>query len=236
MLPQPPPDAPAPPPSEAALLSKRKWNQLLTVGFVSLGILVLLVLTAPLILRRPSRGVQTEAVNNARQIGLALFEFETEYGKFPDATTVAAVRGKTGTLIPLGTKFSNDFFRQLLASGITTSEQMFYAKTGDTRKPDGLMAGSQALEKRECGFTYFLGATQSDTPSRPLVVAPMIPGTDRFDPKPFKGKAVILKLDNSVTSLPIDKNGHVIFLGRNLMDPHHPIWEGHAPVIAWPEF
>jgi hypothetical protein len=63
----------------------------------------------------------------------------------------------------------------------------------------------------------------------------MIPGTDRFDPKPFKGKAVILKMDNSVTSLSIDKAGHAILDGRNLMDPHHPIWEGHAPVIAWPD-
>ena len=236
MLPQPPPDAPAPPPSEAALLSKRKWNQLLTVGFVSLGILVLLVLTAPLTLRSRKKSYQTEAVNNARQIGLALFEFETEYGKFPDASTVAAVNGKTGTLLPLGAKSSNDFFRQLLASGIAPSEQMFYAKNRNARKPDGLVAGSQALEKGECGFTYFLGATASDTPSRPLVVAPMIPGTDRFDPKPFKGKAVILKRDNSVTSLLINKDGHVIFQGRNLMDPYHPVWEGHAPVIAWPEF
>lgn len=192
-------------------------------------------MATPRVIRSPKKADQTEAISNVRQIGLALFEFETEYGKFPDTTTVAAVKGKAGTLIPLGAKSSNDFFRQLMASGIAQSEQIFYSKNRDTRKPDGLMAGSQALEKRECGFTYFLGATSRDTPGRPLVVAPMIPGTDRFDPKPFKGKAVILKLDNSVTSLPIDKNGHVIFLGRNLMDPHHPIWEGHAPVIAWPE-
>ncbi|MGL5017616.1 MAG: hypothetical protein ACRDBP_05750 [Luteolibacter sp.] len=72
-------------------------------------------------------------------------------------------------------------------------------------------------------------------PSRPLVAAPMIPGTDRFDPKPFKGKAVVLKLDGSVYSLPIDKNGHVILESWNMMDPHHPVWKGHAPVIAWPE-
>jgi len=201
-----------------------------------MGIVALLVLTAPLTLRSRKKPDQTEAVNNARQIGLALFEFETEYGRFPDATTIAVVQSKTGSHLPLGVKSSNDYFRQLLASGIAPSEQMFYSKNRDTRKPDSLMAGSQALEKRECGFTYFLGATQSDTPSRPLVVAPMIPGTDRFDPEPFKGKAVVLKLDNSVTSLPIDKDGHVIFLGRNLMDPHHPVWEGHAPVIAWPEF
>jgi len=235
MLPQPPPDAPAPPPSEAALLSQRKWRQLLTVGLVSLGIVVLLVLIAPLILRSRKKTDQTEAVSNARQIGLALFEFEAEYGKFPTATTIAAVKAKTGTLLPLGTKNSNDFFRQLIAAEISQNEGMFYARTAGGRKPDNVFDATHALEKRECGFTYFLGATEKDNPRRPLVVAPMIPGTDRFDPKPFKGKAVILKMDNSVTSLSIDKAGHAILDGRNLMDPHHPIWEGHAPVIAWPD-
>jgi hypothetical protein len=63
----------------------------------------------------------------------------------------------------------------------------------------------------------------------------MIPGMNRFDPKPFNGKAILLKLDNSVTLLPIDKVGHAIMYDRNLMDPDHPIWDGHAPVIAWPD-
>lgn len=194
-----------------------------------------LVLTAPLILRSSKKTYQTEAVNNARQIGFALFEFETIYRKLPDATTIAPVRSKSGSHLPLGTHSSNDYFRQLMASGIAVSEQMFYAKGQDTRKPDGLMDGSHALAKGECGFTYFMGAIATDSPARPLIAAPMIPGTDRFDPKPYKGKAVVLKLDNSVTSLPIDKSGHVILNGRNMMDPHHPVWEGKPPAIAWPE-
>lgn len=235
MQPQPPPNALAPPPSEAALRSRRKWGWLQIVGIVSI-ILCLALLSRPAVISGCSiKPNHNEAVNNARQIGLALFEFETEYGKLPDATTVAAVRGKTSTLLSQGVKSSNDFFRQLLAGGIAPSEAMFYAKNRGMHKPDGLMAGSQALEKGECGFTYFLGTIKSDTPSRPLIVAPMIPGTDRFDPKPFEGKAVVLRLDNSVTSLPINKDGHVILNGRNLMDPHHAIWQGHAPVIAWPE-
>lgn len=196
---------------------------------------ILGLLLAPLMLRSRKAPDQTEGVNNARQIGLALDEFKTEYGKFPDATTIAEVRRKTGTLLPLGTKSSNDFFRPLMASGIAQSEAMFYTKGQGTHKPDGRMDGSNALAKGECGYTYFMGALIGDNPSRPLVVAPMIPGTDRFDPKPFKGKAVVLKLDNSVASLPIDKDGHVILYGRNMMDPHHPIWDGHAPVIVWPD-
>ena len=109
MLTQPPPNAPAPPPSEAALLSQRKWNRLLTVGLFSFGIVVLLGLTLPLTVRSRKKSNQVEAVNNARQIGLALFEFEAEYGKFPDATTIATVRRKTDTSLSLGARTSNDY-------------------------------------------------------------------------------------------------------------------------------
>jgi hypothetical protein len=196
---------------------------------------VLAGLTSPFVIRSRKKSDQTEAIGNARQIGLALFEFEMDYGKFPDETTITAVRSKTGASLPLGTKTSNDYFRQLFAANMTQSERMFYAKGDGVRKPDGNIGRSAALAKRECGFTYFLGATDTNNPGRPIVVAPMIPGTDRFDPQPFKGKAVILRIDNSVTSVPIDRHGHVILNGRNLMDPQHPIWEGRAPSIAWPD-
>jgi type II secretory pathway pseudopilin PulG len=234
-LPQPPPDAPAPPPSEAALRSHRWWRWIWVVGVFSM-VAVLAGLTSPLVIRSRKKSDQTEAISNARQIGLALFEFQAEYGKLPDETTIAAVQSQKGSLLPMGTKTSNDFFRQLLASEMTQREGMFYAKGDGVRKPDENINGSAALAKRECGFSYFLGATDTNNPDRPIVVAPMIPGTDRFDPEPFKGKAVILRIDNSVTSGLIDEHGHVILNGRNMMDPHHPIWEGHAPTIAWPDF
>ena len=235
MLPQPPPDAPAPPPSEAAILSQKKWKWLWGVGAFSIIAIALAVLKTPLVFRKRTICDQTEDISNARLIGLALFEFETEYGKLPDATTIAAVRNKTGTTLRLGTASSNDFFRQLLASGTAQSEAMFYAKGEGARKPDNVFIGGKALEKSECGFTYFLGSSIKDNPARPLVVTSMIPGTDRFDPKPFKGKVVMLKLDNSVTTLPINKDGHVMIAGINLMDPANLIWDGHPPVIAWPD-
>ena len=176
-----------------------------------------------------------EAVNNARQIGMALFEFETEYGKFPDSSTIEAVRKNTGTVLPLGTKNSNDYFRQLIGADMTQYEPMFYAKVKGARKPDGLTDPTHALTKGEVGFTYLAGLSIVGNPSRPLVVAPMIPGTDRFDPKPFEGKAVLLRMDNSVTSLPIQKDGHVLLYGKNLFDPTNPIWDGKPPVIVWPD-
>jgi len=194
-----------------------------------------LLLSAPITIRSRKKPYQTEAVSNARQIGLALFEFETEFGSFPGLGTIAAVRTKTATDLDLGITSSNDYFRQLIASEITQSEPMFYAKINGSRRPDGDFTKGEALKTGECGFTYFLGAKITDNPSRPLVVTPMIPGTDRFDRKRFHGKAVVLKLDNSVTSYPINEDGHLMIAGRNIMDPGHPIWDGHAPVIAWPD-
>lgn len=235
MLTQPPPDAPAPPPSEAAILSQKKWKWLWVAGVVSIIIVALAGLTAPLVVRKRTNCGQTEEVSNARQIGLALSEFENQYGSYPDAATATRIRSETKTTLNLGTKSSNDFFRQLLAANITQSEKIFYAKGSSVHKPDDVIAGAKALEKGECAFTYLLGASIRDNPSRPLAVAPMIPGTDRFDPKPFEGKAVILRIDNSVTSLRIDKMGHVNYGVGDLMDPSNLIWDGHPPVIAWPE-
>jgi hypothetical protein len=219
MLPQPPPNAPAPPPSETALRSQRIWRWIWVTGVIS--ILLSLLLSAPMVFRSRKASDQIKALSNARQIGSALFEFESEFGKYPEASGASVT--------------SNEVFRQLFTSNIRNNEKMFYAWVSGTKMPDENMAGAELLKKGECGFTYFMGAKATDNPSRPIVVTPMIPGTDRFDPKPFEGKAVILRLDNSVTSMTINKDGHVMLDGRNLLDPGHPIWGGHAPAIAWPD-
>lgn len=135
----------------------------------------------------------------------------------------------------MGTKTSNDFFRQLMGAWIVQSEPMFYAQIKDARIPDNLMDPAHALTKGEVGFAYLAGLAVEGNPSRPIVVTPLIPGTDRFDPKPFDGRAVILKMDNSATLVPIRKGGHVLLNGQNILDPSHPIWDGKPPVIAWPE-
>lgn len=229
---QPPPDAPAPPPSEAALRSHRWWRWIWVVG-VSSVIGLLVGLGAPLVIRSPRNASLTEAVSNAKQIGLALFEFEGEYGKYPDDTTIAAVQSRTGSRLPLGTKTSNDFFRQLIASNLA-SEPMFYAKVEGCTRGNGLGAKAD-LAKNECGFSYIAGLTSTGNSSRPLAVTPLIPGTTRFDPKPFNGRAMILRMDNSVTMMTIHKNGHVMAHGVNLLDPANPIWGNEKFTIVWPD-
>ena len=154
----------------------------------------------------------------------------------PSETTIKPVGLKTGTRLHLGTQSSNDYLRQLIAAGYITDERAFYAPIKGSNKPDTLMDGAQAIAKGECGFAYVIGPESGARPFQPLLVTPLIPGTHRFDPKPFDGRAVIYRTDGTVMSEPIDKNGHVPdAAGRDLLDPANPIWNGKQPVIAWPE-
>jgi hypothetical protein len=73
-----------------------------------------------------------------------------------------------------------------------------------------------------------------------LVVTPLIRGTDRFDPRPFNGVAIVLCIDGAGSRsgpvFPINKHGEVIdSSGKHILDPANPIWGGEVPVIAWPE-
>lgn len=196
-------------------------------GFTLVELLVVIViiaalagLTAPMVIRQRKKADQTEAVNNARQIGLALFEFETAYGSFPDATTATEVKNSTQTVLPLGSASSNDYFRQLLAAEVCQSEAMFYAKTAFTKKPDNVFSdANNALEKGEVGFGYIMNTntafSTAGNPARPIVAAPLkYPfETGKFDTDMYDYKAVVLRIDNSVQSLQVLKTTQLAQVG-----------------------
>ena len=211
----------------------RNW----LMGLIVVVILLVIVgAILPMILSSAKKSPLTEAIVNSKGIGLALFNFEEDYRKYPDATTVDAVRKEDTSHLPLGTRSSNDFFRQLIAAGYVDNEKLFYANIRGCRKPDGDMRPAQVLEKGECGFSYILGADGKSNPLRPILVTPLIPGTTHFDPKPFKGLAVIYRLDNSAMCERINEYGDVIdSTGKPLFDPSNPVWGDKPPVIAWPE-
>jgi hypothetical protein len=240
--PQPPPDAPAPPPGPEAMRSLQVMKWILRIGGISVAFTILYFLLPRIIYKKRSPHDLGEALSNSSQIGLSLFVFEEEYERFPDATTIPAVQAATGTKLALGDSSSNDLFRQLLAT-VGRSEKIFWAKTASTpKKPDDIL-GADALVPGECAFTYIAGLTSTSHPDAPILMTPVVPGTWKFDPKPFNGEAIILFLNssgaglpgNSATRLPIDKNGDVILNGMNLFDPRQPFWRGKAPDIKYPE-
>jgi prepilin-type N-terminal cleavage/methylation domain-containing protein len=198
-------------------------------GFTLVELLVVIViiaalagLTAPMVIRQRKKADQTEAVNNAKQIGLAMFEFSDAYGSFPDSTTGEQVTENTGTTLTFAGGASNDFFRQLIAAEISQSEAMFYAKTNYTKKPDNVYnTSTTALAAGEVGFGYIMNGDSafntSGNPSRPIVVAPLggttTPSTTEFDVDMYDSKAVVLRIDNSVQSLNILKTNKQAQMG-----------------------
>lgn len=206
-------------------------------GYIGIFVMIAMLagLTAPMVIRQRKKADQTVAVSNARQIGLALMEFESEYGRYPDDSTARLVADDTKTPKITGSS-SNARFQQLFSASLTQSENMFYAKTSGTRKPDGNISGDQALAPGECGFAYIENIRTDDGVPRPLAMTPFVKGRTEFDPTPFDNTAVILWSDNSVRSQPIDRiTGEVIIDGQNLLDPTHPIWGGVPPSLLLPE-
>jgi prepilin-type N-terminal cleavage/methylation domain-containing protein len=218
-------------------------------GFTLVELLVVIViiaalagLTAPMVIRQRKKADQTEAVNNARQIGIALLEFETEYGSFPDSTTATAVNTATGNT-PKSGSTANAIFHQLFAAGYTQSEAMFYCKAAYTKKPDGdVSTSTKALDAGECGFGIIMNGTagfsSSTNPMRPICAAPFTSdvAADTFDKEIFDGKAVILKIDNSVVSANINPTSKKVSLyGKLLLDTSiGSVFEGASPTWSYP--
>ncbi len=202
-----------------------------------LSILVLVMVVYPLVFRHTTKASdRTEALNNLRQIGLGLLEFDAEYGRFPDRSTIAAVKAQTGTKLTLDDSSSNMLFRQLIVAGLK-SEKPFWARTPASRKkPDDIFTtDANTLARGECAFAYVAGLTSSDDPGTPLVMTSLLKGQKRFDRSCFKGRAVILFLDQSAKALPIEKDGRVLINGMDIFDPRQPFWKGKTPDLKWPE-
>lgn len=183
--------------------------------------------------QQKAKARKTLAVMNARQIGLALFEFETEYNSFPDEKTAPQVKTTTGTKAEVKAVTANDCFFQLIAAGIVQTDRFFSLDELAVPEPP---ENPKPLEKlAKCSFAYLSGMTAAGNPNRPVVVAPLVKGKTTFDPQVLGGKAVILKVDNSVTSLPIEPDGRVLIDGKDIFDPAQPFWGGKVPPVKWPE-
>lgn len=226
-----PNDEPADPMQEASK-SRRPWTQIIVLCVI---LAVLAACLVPSVVNQITKARQTSSIRNLRIIGLALYEFESEYRTFPNATTATEIRKKTRSPLALSDHTSNDIFVQLLASGIATSERTFDTHSPSTRRPDGdWSSDATALAHGETGFAFVSGLSSKGTPSASLVFGPVIPGMKTLDTDAFEGKGVLLKLDNSVSSMRIGANGKIIFDDEEL-DPTNPIWNGDPFNVKWPK-
>lgn len=228
-----------------------KTNPIRRRGFTLVELLVVIViiaslaaLSAPMIMGQVKKAARTEAISNSKQIGLAMFEFEQDYGSYPDSGTLteiteafpdADVTGEAGS-------DSNGYFKQLLHAGIAPSEEIFYSKAQGTKKPDGDISGSEALAAGEVGFGYIMdgdeGLSTAGNPSRVIVVSPLATSGTEFDKDPFDGIATALKIDQSVTQLkiraPKDSSvGPAIVGGKSLLEAD--FWGAVKPTIKPPK-
>ncbi|WP_234044927.1 hypothetical protein [Haloferula rosea] len=239
---QPPPDVEppeeVPPQGWHGLTHKKNFTAAMVITLVFMLVVVVL-LSSPMILRSSKAAERTEAISNSKQVGLALLEFDQEYGRFPHETTVAEVRRTTSTGIDLSGSSSNAMFRQLIAYGIQ-SEDIFYCGHPEFRdkRPDNKIRGPQALEPGEVRFSYVAGLDTSMNPSLPLLAAPMKLGTTSFHDKPFSDKGVILRADLSAKALTIRAADGRLTIGggQTLFDPKNGIWPaGHVIDLRHPE-
>ncbi|MCW1925624.1 hypothetical protein OKA05_23905 [Luteolibacter arcticus] len=209
-------------------------SAILWVGSVCMVIALLVLVAWPVILTQRTAADRTQALGNLKSLYFALLDFDNDYGRFPDDSTIAEVKSATSTTIPLGTTSSNDYFRQLIAAG-NRSERIFFAKTAATpHKPDDNISGARALEKGECSYAYVAGLSTNAPSGAPVMMAPMISGTWSFDPKPYGKKAVTGRIDGSFRAETLRPTGEIIIRGMNLFDPRQPIWSG-KPNLKWPE-
>jgi len=230
-----------------------KTHQKLKGGFTLVELLVVIViiaalagLAAPMVMSQRKKADQTQALSNARQVGMALLSFDNEYGKFPDEGTSEAVANNTGNTEVTVAGNSNSYFRQLFSAGIANSEEIFYVKTGYTKRPDNVFNfedPTDALASGECGFGYILrnatsAQSASGNPGRPVICAPLVEGsTTDFDPDPFDSRAVILRLDLSAISISIDNQGKAILNGNDMLQSGaDTVWgTGSTPTIIAPD-
>ena len=208
-----------PPPPPAA--PRSKGAQFGMVIVVILILMALAGLSSPLLLKSRKASDRTEALNNIRQIGMSLFEFDSDYGSFPDDTTALKIPEQARGGYKLTGNYSNDYFRQLLAVGLK-SEKPFWCKTSfSPKKPDdNFKTAAKALEPGEVGYSYIMasptkGQSSSGDPSRPVVIAASYQARAdwTFDPKAFGEKTIVLKLDNSASAMNIRVDNNYISTG-----------------------
>jgi hypothetical protein len=198
----------------------------LVLGYISIALTLIIVplaaIATPVIMKTQKKANMITASTNAKQVFMLMVDFDQEYEAFPgDETAIDELAGYTG-------KSSNDYLAQFFIAGYTNSEEMFYVKGGSStdKKPDNIInTCSSILSSGECGFAYIKNQSTSHNSGRPLLLAPMTGNGLKFDPEPFGGYAIVLRIDGAVKRYRIDENGDLV------MPDRRKFWAGGVDTV-----
>ena len=225
-------------------ISKKNINQ----GFTLVELLVVIAIIAalagfatPLVLKQMKKADMATATHNAKQLHLALFDFDQDYGFFPDQADSAQL-GSGGTS-------ANAALKQLFINGSIESEENFYAKTSFSKLPDGDVGTdpqyTNAIDRGEVGFLYIDDQSTSKNSARPLLAAPLrssggAPTSMLFDKDTYGGKMMVLRIDGSVKQYKINKSSDTaeIIVNNQKVDmfsTQNKVWDNTVPTPLYPE-
>lgn len=220
----------------------------LILGYISIALTLIAVLAGlatPAILGAKKDADKAKTITNAKIIGIAMTEFDNQYGEFPSDLTRKELESE-GEEVPSGDS-ANDYFAQLLINKSTDSEKIFYAKgVRGVKEGDNVFKNQpdKILEKSEVGFGYFMyddntPLSLSDASSCPLICAPLKSGGTNpiFDENAYAGEYVYLQLDNSVVTGKI-KDGKALLKNQGMKTitttGEGSMWETAQPVVKPP--
>ena len=209
----------------------------LTELLAVMTILVVLAGIAPAsIFKSLKRASLAQAINNAKQVKLALDAFATDFdGQYPnDDTAEYVIEGGTGET------YSNDYFRQMFLAGVTESEKIFWAKNSavaNKGEPDGKVKEGgrvrpdQVLQEGDVHWAYVTDQTNLDTGSRPLILDGYQDGTSEWDDDTWDQKVIVLTVDGSCKPMRMRNSDGKVLDGSNkdILSAQADAWDGESP-------
>ena len=191
-----------------------RLDAILTWGVVIFLVLLLVGVATPNMLVNPKKSQHQKDVQFAKQWGYALFNFENDFGMYPNDETAEVLKKEYPDKAHLlKTESSNDYLRQLVVAG--------YIDGGEV---------VEMLDSDEFPFTYVSGLNSACESSLPLLISAFERGRAKVDEKyakkHYNKRIVVLRIDMSVTDRRLDDD---------YFDWSQPHWGGQKPKIVWPE-
>lgn len=182
----------------------------------------------------------TKSIRSANMTTIAMGRFADDFdGELPSEDTwkeLQELTERTSIDSPMPRK-SDWYLQQLLTKQLLENEGVFHLPvSGDNQTGPNL---DGVIQPGENSFSYVPRLLRTDHSQIPLLLAPLVPGTLKFDRDALGGKAVVVRLNNLVETYDINEDGTLAGEGAGIFDHGEMTVWGNEPVtpsrIAYPE-